>query len=263
MSPDPYSISAKYYDDAYAAKPELIDVPFYLEQARQTAGPVLEIACGTGRILLALARAGVRMHGVDKSPHMLRVLQERLSREPAEVRERVFVEPGDMREFRLSQRFPLVIIPFRPMQHMFTVPDQIKALQTAAFHLNDDGRLIFDVFFPKFEYIPDGIGQEVLELEWPLASEPGRIVRRYFLKEAYDKINQNFRATFIFRTYEGDKLVREETEEIRISYYTYPHLQALLLLAGLEVVEEYGSFQKAPLDNQATEMVFVLKKKQE
>jgi SAM-dependent methyltransferase len=260
MNPDSYSISAKYYDEAYAAKPELIDVPFYVELAKKADGPVLEIACGTGRVLLQLARAGVKIHGVDNSTHMLEILKQRLSREPREVQERVSVEAGDMRNFRLQKKYPLVIIPFRPMQHMFSVTDQVEALKTAAFHLSENGRVVFDVFFPKFEYIPTGIGQEVLELEWPMASDPGKIVRRYFRKESYDKINQNFTATFIFRIYDGDKVVREETEQLKMSYYTYPHLRALFLLAGLGPVEEYGAFNKIPLDNNTEDMIFVLKR---
>jgi SAM-dependent methyltransferase len=260
MNPDSYRVSAKYYEGAYAAKPELVDVPFYLELAKQTGGPILEIACGTGRVLLSLARAGIGVYGVDNSVHMLQVLRENLSQEPREVQEQVSIETGDMRNFRLKKEFPLVIIPFRPMQHMYTVGDQVSALKTAAFHLQESGRLVFDVFFPKFEHIPERIGQEIFELEWPHPSDPTKVMRRYFRKESYDKINQNFRATFIFRTYQGEKLVQQESERLQMSYYTYPHLRALFLLAGLEPVEEYGSFNKTPLDNTAEDMIFVLKK---
>jgi hypothetical protein len=99
-----------------------------------------------------------------------------------------------------------------------------------------------------------------LELEWPIGSKPPKTVRRYLRKESFDKIHQNFSATFLFRTYEGDKLTLEETEPLQLSYYTYPHLRTLFLLAGLEPVEEYGSFAKTPLDNHASEMIFVLRK---
>jgi hypothetical protein len=99
-----------------------------------------------------------------------------------------------------------------------------------------------------------------LDLEWPAESDPTRIVRRYFRKESVDKINQNFTATFVFRTFEGEKIVHEEHESLRMSYYTYPHVKALIILAGLESVEEYGSFAKAPLDNNAQEMIFVLRR---
>ncbi|MFZ0321487.1 MAG: class I SAM-dependent methyltransferase [Candidatus Sulfotelmatobacter sp.] len=95
-----------------------MDLPFYLELAEQSPGPILEIACGTGRVLLPIARKGKEIHGVDNSLPMLTILREALTNEPAEFCRRVTLHEGDMRDFHLSSRYPLVIIPFRPMQHM-------------------------------------------------------------------------------------------------------------------------------------------------
>jgi SAM-dependent methyltransferase len=259
--PDSYEVLAPHYDAAYAALDRsMVDLPFYLDLAKQSGGPVLEIACGTGRILLEIARAGIRIDGVDNSAAMLRVLKTSLERQAPEVRGRVAIHQGDMRSFRLGKAYPLAIVPFRPMQHMHTISDQVAALKTAAAHLQENGRVAFDVFYPKFELLTEGLGEEKLELAWADPSVPGRVVRRYFRRDSVDKIQQVFTGTFIFRTYEDEKLVREETDSLRMSYYTYPHLRALFLLAGLEIVEEYGSFSKAPLDNAATEMIFILRR---
>jgi ubiquinone/menaquinone biosynthesis C-methylase UbiE len=254
----PYRITAKHYDAAYTAKQDLVDLPFYLELAKRSGGPVLEIACGTGRVLLPIAREGIRIDGVDNSSPMLRVLRSHIKNEPQRIRRNITLHKGDMRDFRLRKKYPLVIIPFRPLQHMYTLKDQLKALTTAAFHLRTGGTLAFDVFFPKFELISGNIGQEILDLEWQASSDS--VVRRYFRKDAADKIDQTFNFTFVFRTYQGDKLVREETEPFAMSYYTYPHLKALFILAGLETVAEYGSFSKTPLDNTAEQMIFLLRK---
>jgi SAM-dependent methyltransferase len=257
---DSRSVSAKYYDEAYATKEDLQDLAFYVDIAKANGGPVLELACGTGRVLLPIAREGISIHGVDNSGPMLDVLQGKLRQELKDVRELVSASHGDIRSFRSNREYPLVIIPFRPLQHMFTVEDQVAALQTAAFHLEGGGNLVFDVFYPRFDSLNSKVGQEILELEWTPKSDPSKVIRRYLRKESVDKINQNFTATFIFRTYQGEKLVQEETESLRMSYYTYPHLRALFLLTGLEIVEEYGSFERTPLDNEAEEMIFVLKR---
>jgi SAM-dependent methyltransferase len=254
----PYSVTAKHYDAAYAVKQDLVDLPFYLDLAKRFGGPVLELACGTGRILLPIARQGISIDGVDNSLAMLRVLKSHVENELPQIRRSITLHNGDMRDFRLRKKYPLVIIPFRPLQHMHTVPDQLKALNTAAFHLRKNGILAFDVFYPKFELIAAGVGQEILDLEWPAGED--LTVRRYFRKESVDKINQNFSFTFTFRTYQGNKLVREESEPFKLSYYTYPHLKALFLLAGLEPIAEYGSFAKMPLNNSAGQMIFLLKK---
>ena len=256
---DTYQVIAKYYDGAYAAKQDLVDLPFYIELAEKSRGPILEIACGTGRVTIPIARKGIEICGVDNSLPMLEVLHENLAREPEPVRRLVTVQEGDMRTFRLNRKFPLVIIPFRPMQHMFTVEDQVAALKTAAAHLTDNGILAFDVFYPKFEMIWTKVGEEVAEMEWSVESDPTRVVRRFFRKDSVDKINQIFNFTFIFRTYQSGDLVLEETEAFSLCYYTYPHLRALFLLAGLEPVAEYGSFAKTPLDNTAEQMIFLLR----
>jgi SAM-dependent methyltransferase len=257
---DTYHVIAKYYDGAYAAKLDLVDLPFYLDLAEQTGGPVLEIACGTGRVLLPIARKGIEICGVDNSLPMLEVLHRNLAREPQEVCQRITVHEGDMRTFRLNRKFPLVMIPFRPMQHMFTVEDQVAALRTAAAHLADTGTLAFDVFYPKFDMIWARVGEEVPEMEWTPSSDPSKLVRRFFRKDAIDKINQTFSFTFVFRTYQWGDLILEETEAFRLCYYTYPHLRALFRLSGLEPVAEYGSFAKTPMDNTAEQMIFLLRR---
>jgi SAM-dependent methyltransferase len=257
---DSYSVTAKYYDGAYAAKQDLVDLPFYLELAEQNGGPILEVACGTGRVLLPIARKGIEIQGVDNSRPMLEVLKNALAREPQKVREKVTLREGDMRDFRLGQQFPLVIIPFRPMQHMHTVEDQASALTSAALHLTEHGILVFDVFYPKFDLINTKLGEEVMEFEWSSGADSTEIVRRYFRKDSVDKINQIFYFTFIYRTLRAGNLISEEMEAFKLSYFTYPHLRALFLLAGLEPVAEYGSFAKAPLDNSAEQMIFLLRR---
>jgi SAM-dependent methyltransferase len=256
---DSYKVAAKYYDGAYAAMKDLVDATFYVELAKQSGGPVLEIGCGTGRVLLPIARAGIEIHGVDNSSPMLRKLKENLNQETAAISSKVTLHAGDMREFRLSRKFPLVTIPFRPMQHMHSVPDQLSALTTAAAHVAESGMLAFDVFYPKFDTLMRGIGEQNLEVEWSPPSEPETVIRRYYRKEAVDKINQSYVLTFIFQKYRDGHLILEENEMLKMSYYTYPHLHALFRLVGLEPIAEYGSFDKTDLDNSAEEMIFLLR----
>ena len=80
-------VSAKYYDEAYSTKEDLDDFEFYVDIAKANGGPVLELACGTGRILLPIAREGISIHGVDNSVPMLNVLQDKLQHEVKDVRE--------------------------------------------------------------------------------------------------------------------------------------------------------------------------------
>lgn len=80
------------------------DVTFFVEAAKESGGPVLEIGCGTGRVLIPTARAGIQVVGLDQSQHMLRVCRERLLREPQDVQCRVQLVRADMRDFELFKR---------------------------------------------------------------------------------------------------------------------------------------------------------------
>lgn len=116
---------ARLYDQVipYRNRP---DVDFFVEAAKQSGGPVLEVGCGTGRILLPTARSGIPVTGLDLSEYMLDVCRQELEKEPRKVQDRVSLIHGDMRNFSLGKKFPLITLPFRPFQHLLTVEDQIS-----------------------------------------------------------------------------------------------------------------------------------------
>lgn len=257
---DTYEAGAKYYDDVYGMKEALADRDFYVELAREHGGPVLELGCGTGRIALPIARSGIDITAVDVSAAMLQVLQNKLSDEPDSVRQRVKAVTGDMRRLHLERQFSLVTIPFRPMQHMYTTADQLAALMSAGRHLADRGILAFDVFNPSFEKILSGVGNEYLETEWLASDGSDRTFRRFFVKDALDMVHLNLSGRFIYRLYDGERVVTEEVHPLRMSFYTYPHLELLFAAAGLEIVSEFGSFDRRPLGPDAPEMIFLLKR---
>ena len=248
MESSSYDIDARYYDAAYEAKEDVgADIGFYRGLAVASGGPVLEVACGTGRVLLEIARAGVPIEGLDRSRPLLAILHRKLETLPDDVRKRVTVHEGDMRSFSLGRRFPLVIVPFRPLQHLHTVEDQISTFDRLRRHVAAGGRLAFDVFFPRYDLLED-VDREEMDLEFPDPEDPSLTVRRFFRRTRLDRVNQFFDGEFTYRTYRGKELVREEKSPLRMTYYTYPHLLLLLERSGLEVEAEYGSFEKEGLD---------------
>jgi ubiquinone/menaquinone biosynthesis C-methylase UbiE len=124
------------------------DVPFYLDLARQAAQrgqAVLELGCGTGRVTIPLALAGIEVVGLDNAPAMLNVARRKAVAAGADVRWLC----GDMRSFRLDRRFGLVIIPFRSFLHMLTEADQVACLECIHEHLLPEGRLALNLFVNK------------------------------------------------------------------------------------------------------------------
>ena len=258
MIEDSYRLAAKHYDAAYNVKEDLVDRDFYLDLASEYGGPILELGCGTGRITLPFARQGLDVTGVDSSGSMLAVLRAKLAKEPADAQRRVRVVEGDFRTLQLGDEFPLVVIPFRPMQHMYTAEDQLAALRNAGRHLTDGGILALDVFNPRFDKLLSGDNEEHMELEWPAKDGNGRTIRRYFVKDGYDPVNLVLSGRFIFRLCDGDDVLSEEAETFKMSVYTYPHFKALICAAGLESVGEFGSFDRKPIGPDMPEMIFLL-----
>jgi|WetSurMetagenome_2_1015567.scaffolds.fasta_scaffold10622_4 SAM-dependent methyltransferase len=253
-----YTVGAKYYDGAYQNNPNLHDIPFYLDLAQRYGGPILEIACGTGRVLLEVARKGFEIWGVDSSPDQLAILTSKLRKEPERTQNLVRLFDGDMRTFSLDRKFRLVIIPFRPMQHMLTIDDQSSALNAARAHLMSDGLLAFDVFYPDFALLLQHSDKETLDVEWHDSDNESQVVRRYFRRISVDLLQQRFEGEFIFRTFEHDRVINEDRSQFTMGYYTYPHLLLLFRQCGFEVAEQYGGFSREPIDI-CKEMVFLLR----
>ena len=118
-----YDSIARIYDPWSRTVTE--DVPFYVEEARRTGGPVVELCVGTGRIAVPIAVEGIPVIGIDSSPGMLEVAAETASLAGVELDLRL----GDLREPPLEGEFPLVIIPFRSLLHMQTDDDRRAALR--------------------------------------------------------------------------------------------------------------------------------------
>jgi SAM-dependent methyltransferase len=155
-----YVVGADLYDyvGAYRTRP---DVGFFVDLAREAGGPVLELGCGTGRVLIPTSHAGIDVTGLDLSPQMLAVCRRKLQDESDAVRSRVHLIQGDMRRFDLSRQFRLVTIPFRPFQHLIEVEDQLACLDCIRRHLDDDGKLVVDVFNPSLTALTrDNVGVE-------------------------------------------------------------------------------------------------------
>src|SRR3954471_16484930 len=149
----PYDSIADLYDPWSASVVE--DVGFYLEEARRSGGPVVELGVGTGRIAVPIASDRIRVIGVDSSPGMLDVCAERATLAGAQIDLRL----GDLREPPVDERVPLVICPFRSLLHMETDGDRRRALRGVKRLLEPGGRFVFDVFAPSREDIVETNGR--------------------------------------------------------------------------------------------------------
>jgi len=219
----------------------------FLDYARQTGGPVLDLGCGTGRMTLPLAQHGLDVTGVELFPPMLERARAKAAGLPI-----TWVE-ADAREVHLGRRFGLIVESGGVFMHMLTRADQQAYLARVVEHLAPGGRFVFSIFFPH----PDRLGTELEEKEWfTYQDEQGRSVR-VSGTEAYDELAQVKVETAIrrIRGSDGEELVYVAPLSLR---YTFPQeMEALLDHAGLVVLERFGGPERAPLAQDSPFIVYV------
>jgi len=239
------------------------DIDFYVAAAQAAGGPVLEVGCGTGRILIPTARAGVDIVGLDLSPHMLQVCQKRLRDEPGAVQSRVRLRQADMRSFDLAQRFRLVTLPFRPFQHLTTVEDQRSCLASIHRHLKEAGRLILDLFNPSLEaLVRDDLGQEFGDEPEFTSPDGRRVVRRHRIvsRDYFNQINQ---VELVYYVTHPDGCEERLVHAFPMRYLYRFEAEHLLVRCGFEVEAVYADYDKSPYGSTYPgELVFVARKGQ-
>lgn len=248
-----YAAWAEWYDIFYSAV-DPGDVEFYHALCRASGGPVLEIGVGTGRIALPLAREGIEVVGIDLNEPMLKVA-ERKALDVAPLAGSLKLVQADMRKFDLMRKFPVVTIPARTLLLATTDEDQFHALCCAASHLEPDGTLAFNLFYPDPEMLADEPDEEFL-LEVVEKQDGGRYVLT--AKNRFDTTEQLNHGVQIAEELDasGEVLRREELEVV--VRYLYPdQVVALCERAGLEVVEMWGDFEGAGVTEESDEIVVI------
>lgn len=257
---DEYTFIADLYDYVvpYRTRP---DIDFFIEAAQSSGGPVLEVGCGTGRVLIPTARAGIDIVGLDLSRHMLRVCQKRLLDEPEAVRSRARLIEADMRNFDLAQTFELVTLPFRPFQHLTTVDDQMSCLKSIHKHLVQGGRLILDLFNPRLDaLVRDNLGQES-EDEPVFTSPDGRRVIRRHKIVSRDYSNQINQIELIYYVTHPDGREERLVHAFPMRYLYRFEAEHLLARCGFKAENVYADFDKSPYGSKYPgELIFVAKK---
>lgn len=221
------------------------DVAFFVEAAQASGGPVLEMGCGTGRVLLPTARAGINIVGLDLSPHMLRVCQDRLRQEPVHVQSRVCLVQADMRHFALSRPFQLITLPFRPFQHLTTVAEQRACLEGMHRHLLPGGRLILDMFNPDVTRLgSNNLGQEFGDEPEFTTPDGRRVIRRHKVV-ASDRFNQISSMELIYYVTHADGRTERLVHAFPMRYVFRFEAEHLLARCGFQVEQVYADYDKS------------------
>jgi 2-polyprenyl-3-methyl-5-hydroxy-6-metoxy-1,4-benzoquinol methylase len=228
------------------------DRPCIEQWARTLGGPLLDLACGTGRMAIQMAQLGFAVTGVDLVPEMIALARQKAAAAGVAVEWVV----ADARSFQLHRQFPCIFMLENVFQFLLTRPDQDAMLARVREHLRPDGCFIFETRNPSPRFL-----QEVRHPDpQHFTTSDGR---RLVITEAqhYDPLTQiqHYRSRHHWRYPDG----RQEEQTLRTALrYVFPQeMEALLHYNGFEIVACYGDWQQAPLTATAPAMIYVCRRR--
>ena len=253
-STDPYELLARYYDLQNAEVTE--DLPFWLELAQQHKDPILELGCGTGRVLLQLARDGHAVVGVDRSPAMLARARSRLDSRP-ELRSQIELLLQDFVGLELKRTFDLILMPFNTFAHLLTRAEQAAALQSIERHLEPAGSFAFDLPNPAEVYAGS---REGLFLERILKDEERDCTIQVFSSFLLERNSQQGHITWFYDEIDPMGRVSRTTVPMTLRYSFPDELAGLFEANGLRLRTMFGGFDHRPLEEESERMVVIAEK---
>jgi SAM-dependent methyltransferase len=248
---DSYASIARFYDLENAEFTE--DLPFWADLARERGGPALELGCGTGRVLLHLAREGFDATGVDSSPAMLALARRRLALQKS-LAGRITLVDEDFIRLRLGKVFPLILLPYNTFAHMTETADAVAALETVSAHLSPGGKAAIALPNPIPIY---GTAPEGLVLERIFRDEARRITVQQFSSLRVDRAAQLGYITWIYDEIDPSGSVTRTPIEMTLRYFFPNELGCLFERAGLRLTHVWGDYGRSPFTEDSPALIAV------
>lgn len=228
-----------YYDQYFTGLPG--DAEYYLSQIENCTGGVLELGCGTGRILAPIVRSGIEVWGIDHNESLLDIAREKLA--ALEGASQCFrLIHADISDFDIDRQFDAVIIPYRTFQHILSPTDQREVLSRIRKHLSPGGELTFNIFDPSMElgasHNAAGLRKDTDFID---RSSGNRIVVWY--AREYDLELQIMEQELVFEEIDHENRGVSRQSSLLTLRYSFRHeVEYLLECCGFEVVELLGDF---------------------
>jgi len=249
-----YETIARFYDAENADVTD--DLVLYSELADEAGDPILDVGCGTGRVMLHLAQAGHRVVGLDGAEAMLARGQRKLDL-MGDLRARVRFVHGDVLETHLEDEFKLIVVPYNTFMNFSEQAEQLAALRRFREWIAPDGLLALDLPNAADTAATQDDGALVLER---MFTEPdtGRLVMQSV--SALDRVTQQLHITWIYDELLDDGTVQRTLAPLVLRYILPGEMDLMLAAAGLRRVEYYGEYEQSPLVDGCSRMIVLAEK---
>jgi SAM-dependent methyltransferase len=240
------------------------DVDFYVNLAKQMRPRrILELACGTGRVTIPLAEAGMNVVGLDNEHEMLVKAVEKRDAMPAEARQRIELLEADMRIWSGKVLFDLILIPCGSISHILELEDQLTTWRRAYSNLSPGGRLVVDTAMPNFAGYADSLAsppRAIVEIDRDILDEKNGIRMLRHKTTSFVAESQRAKIRFLFEKIAAGKSIERYVDDFESHVYFPRELRLLFLCAGFEVDAVYGDFQGRPLRTRSAQIIMVGRK---
>jgi len=223
------------------------DVSFYVRQAEKCGGPVLELACGTGRIAVPIAERGVPVTGLDISDSML----AHARRKAAEKGVSIEWVRADCRDFTLDRRFSLIFVAFNSLGHLHDLEGVEACFSCVRRHLRKEGRFIVDFFNPRLDILTRDPSARSPVAEYPDPDGRGTVVVTE--SNTYEADTQINRIRWHYRVGEEGEFV----EELNLRMFYPQELDALLHYNGFAIEAKFGDFDESAFASTSPKQIIV------
>lgn len=247
MNGDPYQALPALYDLEH--DPFDDDLPFYEELASAGHTPVLEIGCGTGRIVRHLGALGYETAGIDRSAAMLARARER----SGELGERVRYHEADIAAEPVAGKFGLVIFALDTFGHLLTLDEQLAALRNVRRAMKSRGWLVLDCSAPD---PGTWVREDSLMIHAWTRELSDRTVQKHYAR-IVDEMNQIQHLRLWYEWWGGDGAVHRVSTELRLRYFYPAELRLLLEREGFALEHWYGDFDLSPLTEESSRVLAV------
>lgn len=237
------------------------DVEFYVDEAKKSGAPVLELGCGTGRILVPIAEAALEIVGIDNSDPMLSECTKTIGHPGRTFPAKTSLQLSDMRQLQMRAEFKTVIIPYRGFLCLASVEDQLKVLEGVYRALVPDGHMILNVFDPDVDTLAGfhrGINTHRLLRSGSISGHTQLIT---WATTTCDLEQQVIDEVWTYEELdEKENVASRRYGRFRIRYVFRYEMEHLLSRVGFEIEHLYGDFDYSPYQ-QGREQVWVCKKR--
>jgi SAM-dependent methyltransferase len=247
---DTYDLIAPFYDVEHAHFDE--DIDFYLQYAEMQTGPLLELACGSGRLLLPLAEQGYTLTGVDSSEKMLALAREQLQQ--AELSTLVTLVQQDICTLHLPQQFSLAFIALGSFAHLTTRKTQHQALAAIHRHVTGGGTFILDISNADARYMENMGGQVLHQGTWQL--KDGSMLT-HMVSPASSRSRHLLELTHLYDQHSQGGPVNRTVVTTHLYLFDRSEMELLLEQAGFRIKETFGDYDLNPFTLESPRMIFV------